>query len=93
MPYHEPERVRGILKLAAQEAKSARHWLINDEFGTWERTVREYLDRAAEHPRIAELTAAQVDAEIAGVVGLLALEAMLRDAQKSSAAPKRRRRA
>lgn len=92
MPYHDPERVRGIIKIAAHGAPSAKNWLLRDEFGTWEKTVREYLDRAAEHPRVAELTAEEIDAEVASVVALLALEALLRDAQKSVARPKRSRR-
>jgi len=78
-------RIRRIIKLAAKEAPSARSWLVNDEFGTWERRVGEYLDRAEEHPVAKTMTVEAVDKEIAVTIALLALEALLRDAKGNAA--------
>lgn len=78
-------RIRRIIKLAAKEAPSARSWLINDEFGGWERRVGEYLDRAAENPAAKTMTEEAIDEEIATMIALLALEALLRDATKREA--------
>lgn len=83
-------RVRDILRRAAKEAPSAASWLQRDELGTWEKHVREYMARAEEHPLRSTLTVEQVDAEIAQVIAGLALEALLRDAQRNEGAPKRR---
>lgn len=74
-------RIRRIVKLAAKESTSARAWLTNDEFGTWEKTAGEYLDKALANPLSKTMTDEAIDAEVAGMLAFLALEALLRDAR------------
>lgn len=76
-------RIRRIIQLAAENAPSAREWLIRDEQGTWEREVVRLLDVVARKPNAAEFSEKQVDKEVAVVVGLLALEALVQHAKKT----------
>lgn len=77
-------RIRRIIQLAAKNAPSAKEWLIRDEQGTWEREVVRLLGVVAEKPNAAEFSEKQVDKEVAVVVGLLALEALIQHARKKT---------
>lgn len=77
-------RIRRIIQLAAKNAPSAREWLTRDEQGTWEREVVRLLNVVAEKPNAAEFSEKQVDKEVAVVVGLLALEALVQHARKKT---------
>jgi len=80
------DRPRRIVKLAASRvrASQAKSWLKNDEEGTWERRAKELLARAP--ALIAEknlqMSEEDVDDEIASILQISALEALLARAKK-----------
>lgn len=75
-------RARRIVKLAAAEPTSAATWLLLDEYGTWEKTAEEYIEKAKAVAGSNNMSEEQVDMAIATELILLALEAMTRDALK-----------
>lgn len=67
------------------KASSVKAWLTNDEYGTWEKTAQDYLDKVPElkaQKNLHHMTDEQIDDEIAYVIGLAALEAALKNAEK-----------
>jgi hypothetical protein len=80
----DPERARRIVRLAATHVKdpSTRSWLLADERGTFEKLAEEYLDKTSARAAQLEMSADEVDDEIATVIGLRALTAQLEHQKK-----------
>lgn len=76
------ERARQIVRLAAKHGGSVKEWLRRDEFGGWEKSARELLVSTAARAAELGLTADQVDSEIAGILKMLALKAMVNHLEK-----------
>lgn len=78
------ERARKIVRLAASHVKdpSTRAWLLADERGMFEKLANEYLDKTAERAKELDMSASQIDDEIATVLGLNALTAQLEHQKK-----------
>jgi hypothetical protein len=72
--------------MAAEDTKdpSTKSWLRNDEEGTWEHRAKELLDKAPDIIAAKNLTMTdeQIDEEIASILKMSALEAMLAHAKK-----------
>lgn len=91
-PYGTPgslEHVRGvrareIVRLAAEQVKdpSTRHWLLADERGTFEKAAQKYLEETADKARALGMSNEKVNAEIAVLLALSAVEAFLKRARK-----------
>ena len=79
-------RARRIVKLAAdQDPDSAAYeWLLRDELNTWNKHAIKLLEETAPKAAALGLTETMVDQEIATMLRLLAVEAMLRQARKAS---------
>lgn len=86
MIWYDLERPRQIVRLAASQVKnpSTKHWLHDDDKGTWENMARRYLDGVPEilKAKGLQLTDEQIDDEIAHYLILAALEATLANASK-----------
>lgn len=90
-------RARAVVALAASTPSAAQEWLKRDEFGGWE-TFALRLISMLDEPVIAARIAARsmtddaVNEEMAQQLRLAALRAMLADARKRAATPRRGRR-
>ena len=86
MIWYDLDRPRRIVKLAASQVKnpSTKHWLRDDDKGTWENMAKRYLDGVPEilKAKGLQLTDEQIDDEIAHYLILAALEATLTNASK-----------
>ena len=72
------DRVSRILGLVMKNTgdKQVRLWLrAPDRNGEWTKMVREYWDKAQEHPKFPEMSARTIDKQIALVVGIKMLDA------------------
>jgi hypothetical protein len=77
-------RAREIVRLAAEQVKdpSTRYWLLADERGTFEKAAWKYLEETADKARALGMTNEKVNAEIAVMLALSAVEAFLKRARK-----------
>lgn len=74
------QRAREIVKAAAASVSTpiAKDWLVKDERGSWERFASDYLEKTRANAEALGMTANQVDNEIATMIALHAVEAVLR---------------
>lgn len=86
MSYDTPNRARTIVKLAAKLAhnREVKHWLQNDERGVHEAAARNYLERTKNRAREMNLPESEVNMQIALVLALDAMIAILNSAKKAS---------
>ena len=78
-------RYDDILKLAAGESKSkaVKAFLLDGySIKFWMKRIRKLMDMAAKHPKFEAASDELVNKEIATVIALEAMEAVLRDAKR-----------
>lgn len=76
------ERARRIVKLAATEPTSAKLWFERDERGAWERTAAELLEKTKDRAAALKMDEAAVDQAIASELVIMALEALIKHAER-----------
>lgn len=86
-------RARTIVKLAAARTETPflQSWLEQDSTGCWEHDAAELLISSADKAAELKLTEDQVDNEIAAVLVLRGLKALLVEAQQKPGKRKRNR--
>lgn len=72
---------RNVVKLAAEGDHSASDWLTRDERGFWERQAQEMIDSTAEKRAALGLSDALALKEMADVLRLRVLRALIADAK------------
>jgi hypothetical protein len=75
-------RERHIVKLAAAEPTLARDWFERDERGTWEKTAGDLLEKTKDRAVVLKMDEAAVDRAIAAELVIMALEALLKSAER-----------
>jgi hypothetical protein len=87
------DRARKIVRLASTYVKdpSTKSWLLADERGSFEKDAKDLLVKSAARAAELGMSADQVDAEIANLLGYRALTAMLEHQTKNTKKKGRRR--
>lgn len=85
---HDKNRIRSVLRLAAQKAKKSRAtaletWFLWDERGVWERSVVKLVERVR-WENATHLSDAQIDEALSVEIFIDGARAILADAQKGS---------
>ncbi len=75
-------RARKIVLLAAKSSPSARSWLKADEHGVFEKQVNELLESTKAAAEKLMLSEGAVDDQIATVIALRALNALIAEKKK-----------
>lgn len=77
VPHARGVRAREIVRLAAEQVKdpSTRYWLLADDRGTFEKAAKQYLDQTAGRAQELRMSNDKVNAEIATMISLSAVEA------------------
>jgi len=77
------ERLRRIVKLAAQQAEKASpflyHWLLHDPYGTWAKKAADALEHAFSHPKFKTMTEEEVDKECATFLVFLGAKTLMHE--------------
>lgn len=79
-------QARRVVKKAAEmvETPFVKTWLLNDEFGNWEKTASKFLQTAREIPLSKGMTDEEIEDEVVVLVAWLAVQALANAIAKDS---------